>query len=261
MATRHRLLTGRVLHARLSPKRHRFKYRLSMLFLDLDHLKDAFKDRWFWSLEKANLATFRRRDYLPGTQGNLAEAARQLVEQATGTRPEGSVLLMTQPRYFGLCFNPISLFFCHNKFGEPTHVILEVHNTPWNERHPYVLDLKDGKEVNFDKALHVSPFMDIDMSYRFSYQVIDGEIMISLENYRGEDRLFIARMQLQEQPLNAAACSYALLGTPFMTFKIVLAIYWQALRLWLKGIPFVSHPKQDDNRISINHADSLKEKQ
>lgn len=250
--TDHSLYTGHVSHTRLTPRRHRFRYRLSVPAFNLETLPAAFTNRWLWSLEGRNLVSFRRQDYLPQMPGTLAEAARALVKAETGESPEGAVMLLAQPRYVGLCFNPISLYFCHDAYGQPTHLIAEVHNTPWNERHPYVLTLPRHHgghvRIDFDKALHVSPFMDMDMHYRMYIRASDDHLTLRLENWRHDKRLFSAGMQLARKPLDARSCASALISTPLMTLKILLAIYWQALRLWCKGLPLVTHPDKKAKR-------------
>ncbi len=242
----HSVMRGWVSHLRLTPRRHAFRYRLSMLCLDLDQLESAFAGRWLWSLERANVASFQSRDHLGGETTDLAAKIRDLVESETGKRPDGRILLLTQPRYFGYVMNPISLFLCHDQQGQLQAIVAEVHNTPWGERHPYVLPVQDPQateiRIDFDKAMHVSPFMSMDIRYRLQLRRNDNDLSLGLENYQNGQRIFSANMTLTAEPMNSRSLAYALAVTPFMTGKIVAAIYWEALRLWLKRIPYIPHP-------------------
>ena len=246
MRPRHAVFHGTVAHVRFGPVRHQFSYRLSMIGLDLDDLGSAFRGRWLWSVNRPNVAAFHRADYLRGGNADLATAIRDLVEAQTGARPQGRVQLVAQPRYFGLCFNPISLFLCHGPDGALEAIVAEVHNTPWGERHPYVLplpgDCADRAVVEFDKALHVSPFMPMDLRYRFTLARAGDRVRIALDAYRAGERVFSAGLRLHERPMTARALAGVLLATPFMTAKVLATIYWEALRLWLKRVPYISHP-------------------
>ena len=219
-----------------------------MLCLDLDDLGTAFSGRWLWSVERRNLASFQSRDHLDGHTANLADSIRTLVENATGNRPQGSILLLTQPRYFGYVLNPISLYLCHNQHDQLDAIVAEVHSTPWGERHPYVLPVEDGNRseisIDFDKAMHVSPFMPMDIRYRLRLIRDGGGFRIGLDNYLEDKRIFSANMKLQTLPMNSRNLALALAAHPFMTGKIVAAIYWQAFRLWLKRTPYIPHPDQ-----------------
>jgi DUF1365 family protein len=242
----HAVLRGWVSHVRLTPRRHSFRYRMSMLCLDLDTLDTAFEGRWLWSTEKANLASFQNRDHLDGDSKNLAKTIRDLVAQETGTRPSGSIQLITQARYFGYVMNPISLYLCHDTADRLQTIVAEVHNTPWGERHPYVLPVSPDNQrdisIDFDKALHVSPFMPMDMHYRLRLMRSESGIRLGLDNYHDDKRVFSASMNLESLPMDGHSLAYALAGTPFMSFKIIAAIYWEAFRLWLKRTPYIPYP-------------------
>ena len=246
---RHALCSGRVWHVRRTPFRHGFDYGVHMLLLDLDDLDSAFGAHPLWSLDRFNLGSFRPEDHLGGAVrgGTLAERTRRFVRERLGFEPRGPLRLLANPRYLGFGFNPVTFQFCHAADGPEAAleaIVLEVSNTPWNERHVYVLDCR-GQPGPFtfelDKRFHVSPFLPMDMRYRFRFALDGARIEIVKQNYQGADCAFAARMELEREPLTRAALRRALLGVP-MTFKVVGAIYWQALRLWAKGAHYHPHP-------------------
>ena len=239
----HALCAGRVWHVRTQPFRHGFDYAVHMLLLDLDALASAFDGHRFWSLDARNLGSFRRTDHLGGPR-DLAGRVRGLVDERLGFRPSGAVKLLAQPRYFGFTFNPVTFHLCFEPGGDALEaILLEVSNTPWNERHVYALDCRGQRGPwHFDvaKEFHVSPFMPMDMRYRFRFR-LDGNVMeVVKQNFSGDELAFAARMALSAEPLSHAALTRALLGWP-MTLKVVAAIYWQALRLWLRGARYHTH--------------------
>jgi len=242
------IYSGLVRHRRLRPRRHEFDYRLFMLYLDLDELDRVFADRWLWSVERPNLVSFRRRDHMGPQDVGLDEAVRRRVRQSTGVRPAGPIRLLTHPRYLGYVFNPISVYYCFDAAGERVQAfIAEVSNTPWNERHWYVLPVDSGgkggyHEFRVDKAMHVSPFMTMDHVYDWRIGEPGERLDIHLRNTCRGEHLFDASLALQREPLDARHCARHLFRQPFMTGRVIAAIHWQALRLWLKGIPLQPHP-------------------
>lgn len=256
---------GRVAHARHAPRKHRFSYSVFQLYLDLDELPTLFDGSWLWSFERWNIASFHRRHYLggPGAGGattgveDLKEAVRSRVEAATGVSPpKGPIGLLTNLAYLGFCFNPVSFYYLFEADGTTLHAIVaEITNTPWNERFQYVLPAssarRDGEylEWRFDKDFHVSPFFDMDHRYhwRFTTPALAAAsgLGVAMENRVGGDagdRIFDAAMQLERHEFTRAALRGSLLRHPWMTGKVLAAIYWQALRLWVKRVPFFSHP-------------------
>ena len=239
---------GIVVHARREPQ-HRFQYRLFMMYMDLDELSDVFAKRLLWSTHFPNLAWFRRQDYLGGGNLDLAESVRDLVADRTGRRPDGAIRLLTNLRYFGFIINPISLYYCFNKKEEVEFVVADVTNTPWGERHAYVLDFNDADlpaKQRSDKQLHVSPFMSMDYAYRFELSKPLDRLAVRIENHQHGNSdctpSFFATLSLNRVPINSWNLAWSLIRYPLMTMQIVLAIYWQAFRLHLKGAKFFAHP-------------------
>lgn len=243
------LCSGRVRHLREAPFRHGFDYRVRMLLLDTERLEDVFRGRWLWGLDRFNVAGFHRTDHLDGGP-DLAASARRRVESELGFLPEGKVWLLTQPRFLGFGFNPVSFYFLTAP-GETRPgplldaILLEVSNTPWNERHVYAMDCRGRSapwRFELDKAFHVSPFLPMDMRYRFRFDLDDDSINVTKENWQDGVRLFTAFMGLTREPLRATGMARALAGIPPTTLKVFGAIYWQALRLKLRGARYHSHP-------------------
>jgi len=232
-----------VRHRRETPRPHEFRYRLYMMYLDLSETHELFRDRWLWSVDGPNMASFRRADHFgdPGT--DLAESVRALIHQQLGRRHEGPVCLLTHLRYFGYCMNPVSFYYCWDAgTGLLDAVVAEVHNTPWGETHCYVIDARRSGPHELDKAFHVSPFMGMKQLYRWRLSSPGQTLAVSMQNLEGGRRVFNASLSLREQPVNGPNLAKVLARYPFMTGKVIGAIYWQALRLWLKGAVFHEHP-------------------
>lgn len=242
------LYSGWVSHRRVAPTRNAFRYRLFMVWLDLAELERAFAGRWLWSTRRVALARFRREDYLGPHDRPLDVAVRDLVEARTGTRPAGAVRMLTHLRYFGYCFNPVTFYYCYGADDRLETIVAEITNTPWRERHQYVLPLaagdRDGAHAvwAFGKRFHVSPFLPMDMDYEWRFDAPAGRLQVHMANFRAGDRVFDATLALEREPITGASLARALARFPFMTAKVVAMIHWQALKLWLKRTPFHVHP-------------------
>lgn len=245
-----RIYEGWVGHRRMSPSRHEFRYRIYLMYLELTELEELFEKRWFWSAKRPALAWFKREDHLGDPSRSLESEVRALVEKKTGRRPKGSVTLLTHLRYYGYCMNPVSFYYCWDADGgELEAIVAEVHNTPWNERHCYVLDAHAirhdtaRRQFKFKKAFHVSPFMPMEQEYAWKFSTPGASLNVHMESYESDRKLFDATMHLDAVPITGWTLARVLIWYPFMTGRVILAIYWQALRLWLKRTPFHIHPK------------------
>ncbi len=240
------IYTGWVRHRRHCDASNIFSYQVFMMYLDLAELERVFAGSLLWSARRPALARFRRQDFLPG-KPSLDETVRDRVEEETGRRPAGPVRLLANLRYFGHLINPISCYYCFNRDGSAVEAIVaEVTNTPWGESTSYVLPCdphKKKQRIVFDKTLHVSPFLPMDLHYQWFSNTPGNRLLIHLENYRGTERVFDASVTLHRREINPASLRRILLRFPWMTLKVQAAIYWQAARLFfLKRVPFYDHP-------------------
>lgn len=239
------LYEGVVEHTRSAPRAHRFSYRLYMVYVDLAEVPQLFDGFWLWSARKFAPAWLRREDYLGDPARPLADAVRDLVLTRTGRRPTGPIRLLTHLRYFGHCFNPVSFYYVFDARDEGVEtVVAEITNTPWKERHAYVLPVGDDGRMQweFAKQFHVSPFMPMAQHYAWKLAPPDATLQVWMENHEEDRCVFTAGMRLRRVPISSASLARALCRWPLMTVKVVAAIYWQALRLASKRVPFVPHP-------------------
>jgi len=246
---------GWVRHRRHSPHAHVFQYRICMLYLDLDEIDRLFAGRWFWSLGRRNLAEFRRSDYLGDPGVPLSQAVRERVRAETGSAPRGPIRLLTHLRYFGHCFNPVSLYYCFAEDGATLETIVaEITNTPWKERHSYVLPVASAQRRgrafawSFAKAFHVSPFLPLQRSYAWRLAAPADALRVHMDVCDGDAREVDATLVLERRPPTAANLARVLLRFPAMTLRIVAAIHWQALRLWLRRNPVYDHPSLSSDK-------------
>ena len=243
-----RLYVGAVRHRRRTGRAHAFGYRLFMPYLDLDELPELLDPFWLWSARRPALAWFRRADYLGPPGRPLAPAVRDAVHSHIGHRPGGPVRVLAHLRYLGACFNPVTFYYCFEPDGERLHSILaEITNTPWGERHPYVLDCRGqaGRvhRFSFQKAFHVSPFMSMEHRYHWRFTTPGEHLHVVMRNETQGRVVFAAALGMQARPFDRPSLAAALARHPWMTATVVGGIYWQALRLALKGVRFHSHPK------------------
>ena len=246
------LYEGKVFHIRREPVEHRLSYPLFMTLLDLDELPQALDRHPLWSARRPAPIRFNPADHLRGegpapvaSAAALAERARSLTERRLGAAPEGPVRLLCVPRVLGAAFNPVSFLFLFDPSGQrPAAVIAEVTNTPWGERHAYVVRGGDGEgpvRASFGKRLHVSPFHPMDQSYELSVTGPGDALGIGIANREGGRTVFEAGLTLRRRELSRAAMTRGLLRYPPAVPATIARIYWNGLKLRLKGVPH--HPK------------------
>lgn len=260
-AARHSALyRGTVRHRRHAPVHNRFDYTHAMLYLDLAELPDLFEREPLVSFGRANLAWFRRADYLGDPDVALDVAVRDLVAARTGARPRGPIRMLTQLRTLGYVFNPVTLYYCFDALGERVEwIVAEITNTPWFERHAYVLARAEAEtrgrrqRFRFPKAFHVSPFLPMDLEHDWRFSEPGERLHVHMEDRRDGQIVLDATLMLVRTPLARHTLTHAVLRHPFATLKVTAGIYLQALRLWWKRCPFHPHPRRAARRTERPH--------
>jgi DUF1365 family protein len=271
--TQSKIGVGWVRHRRYLPKAHSFQYPLHLFCLNLDHIESDFKQHPCYST-RPNLVWFRRKDYFyhnqndpnqnQSSQSDLKQALLDHIEQLTGHRLSGPILIATHLRCLGFNFNPVTFYFCYDQqpfnqiaTNQPAIILAQITNTPWGERHTYTLSCKEALQhpgvikgqqrgniqvFEFSKAFLVSPFMPMDMHYRWSFKLTSSALIVHMINQKAGQKTFDATLKLQWLSLTHNNLTSALYQHPLMPLKVVGGIYWQAFNLLLKRIPFYGHP-------------------
>ncbi len=237
------LLVGRVMHERLSPQRHGFRYRLYMHRLSLGELAELSGRLRLLGINRWRPSAFFERDHLPGRPGTLRERVEARLREHGVTGQVGAIELVTNCRVFGYVFNPVSFFFCYDQHEALVAVVVEVNNT-FGESHAYVLT-PDGEPVTAKKVFHVSPFMTLDGTYRFAFDVSPDHLDVRIDLYRRGVPVFVSRLSLDRRPLTDRGLAVALVRYPLVTLAVIGRIHWQALRLWWKGATYYPKPPLD----------------
>ncbi|HEV7163194.1 MAG TPA: DUF1365 domain-containing protein [Solirubrobacteraceae bacterium] len=246
------LYEGSVRHRRRGALEDEFHYPLFMAYLDLDELPELFDGRLLWSARHPALAWFRRADYLGDPQAPLEESVRTLVRERTGIELDGPIRLLTHLRCFGHCFNPVSFYYCFETAGENVRaVVAEVTNTPWGERHAYVMPVPAATdhgstrvmEGRFAKELHVSPLMGMEHVYDWRLSEPAERLSVHIESHTSAGQsVFDATLGLARHELTGPAMARALARYPLLTVRILARIYGHALRLRMRGARYFPHP-------------------
>jgi DUF1365 family protein len=219
-----------------------------MAYLDLAELPWVFDEFPGWSARRPALARFKRSDYLGPAERPLADCVRAAVVERGGEAPVGPIRLLTNLRYFGHAFNPVSFYYCFDEADERVESVLaEVTNTPWGERHSYLLGRAGTERVirgEIDKAFHVSPLMDMEHTYDWRVTEPGERVQVHIDSRSPEGTAFDATLSLERVMLSRASTRRVLARYPAMTMQVMAKIYWQSLRLRLKGAPYFPHPER-----------------
>lgn len=249
------IYSGTVRHRRFEPVAHEFTYPLFMAFLDIDRIPELMKASPFTSYERFNWASYRERDHfgdakLPLRARLEADAAREGI-----VLPDGPIFLLTHLRYLGYNFNPISIYYCYARDGRLDIMLAEVNST-FGETHNYWLsaanreDQPNARVYRSAKKMHVSPFMPMELDYRFVLPAPGEDLIAHMNTMAGDHSGFDATLSLRRKPWNAASIRSALVRFPWVTAKVIAAIHWEALKLYLKKVPVFTHPAR---RMEAKH--------
>jgi uncharacterized protein len=250
------LYVGRVGHTRRHPRRHHLAYACYWLLLDLDRLDDVASSVRLLSLNRTNLFAIHNTDYGDGSSRSLRAQATAHLAEAGIDIDGGRILLLSMPRILGCGFNPLSVYFCYRADGALAAMIYEVHNT-FRQRHSYVVPVANGAPPRTilqtcKKSFYVSPFLKLDLTYQFEVREPQSQVAVGIRVYDQERLILTATLSGERLPLNDTSLMRVFVTHPFLTFKVITAIHWEALRLWWKGVRLVPRPAPPEHHITIS---------
>jgi DUF1365 family protein len=248
------LYRGTVMHQRLRPKRHRLRYRVFSLLLDLDGL-DALAARLkLFSRNRFNLFSFRDKDYGAGTSEPLRAQVERHMAAAGVAADGGPIRLLTMPRVLGYAFNPLSVYFCYRRSGDLAAILYEVNNT-FGQRHSYLIPVTgsgDGAILQeCSKQFYVSPFLDMEMTYLFRTVPPGERVGVAISGRDAQGPIIVASLFANRSPLTDPGLALAFATYPLLTLKVIAGIHWEALQIWLKGIGLRGRPRPPDRPVTV----------
>jgi len=253
VSLRSSLYVGTIMHRRIRPRTHHFRYRAFWLLVDLDELPFLSATLWLFSHNRPGVFSLYDTDHGDGTTTPLRlQIDRQLGEVGLDIG-DGRVRMLCMPRTLGYVFNPLSVYFCHRADGTLAALVYQVHNT-FGERHSYVIPVTRGcgaVHQQCEKSFYVSPFMEMNLHYDFRIIGPDEQIAVGMRVTTPEGLLFNAALAGKRKELSDATLIRLCLTFPLLTLKVIAAIHWEALRLWLKGIPYRPRPPALDTTVSV----------
>tara|TARA_B100001996_G_C18611547_1_gene573933 strand:+ start:249 stop:1031 length:783 start_codon:yes stop_codon:yes gene_type:complete len=249
ISTKSYIYTGTIRHRRFTPFDYFFSYPLFMVYLDLKSFEKSFKKSWIWNVNRSALVSFMRDDYHGNNNIDLDTSVRKTIYKKIGKNIKGPIRLLTNLRYFGYCFNPVSFYYCFDEADTKVEVIMaEVTNTPWKERHSYIIKNNNKNirpkniSIKLDKKLHVSPFWGMDHQYEWFFSEPSKRLLVNMKNFKDKNKVFDAKLIMNRTPFSLKNLIKQVVKFPFITAVIVFRIHWHALKLWLKKAPFYIHP-------------------
>ncbi len=249
------IYTGQVIHKRFKPKEHSFKYKVFSLFIDLSEIEEIEKKIPFFSYNKINLISFFDKDHGDRNGSTLKSWIEKNLNSLGIDTNEIKIKLLCYPRILGYVFNPLSIFFVYNKNSSLIAILYEVKNT-FNEQHTYVFKVNDNEKIiknSCTKKFYVSPFMDLSSEYFFKILIPENKLSVIIDQRDQEGKLLHASQDGIRSELSSKNLIFSYLKHPLMTFKIIAAIHFEALRLWVKGINLVKKKLNIKNNITIEN--------
>ena len=247
------IYNGNVIHKRFKPKEHFFKYSVFSLFIDLAELNEIEKKINFFSYNKFNLISFFDIDHGPRDGSSIEDWVKQNLEGIGISNKQVKIRLLCYPRIFGYVFNPLSIFFVYDENDYLISILYEVKNT-FGEQHTYVFKTEKGRrliENSCNKKFHVSPFIEMECKYYFKILIPEKKLSVIINQSDDTGKLLYASQDGIKKKLNSKNLILSYITHPLMTFKIIGAIHYEALKLWLKGIKFVKKKLKIKNNISF----------